>query len=78
MIIMPYEGFPAHKAGLKIGDEIIQVNGIDVKRKAYTDISKLLRGQANSSLKMMDASPDRVPSLPFAVPSSAVPSSKFQ
>ncbi len=53
MIIMPYEGFPAHKAGLKIGDEIIQVNGIDVKRKAYTDISKLLRGQANSSLKMV-------------------------
>ena len=53
MIIMPYEGFPAHKAGLKIGDEIIEVNGIDVKRKAYTDISKLLRGQANSSLKIV-------------------------
>ncbi len=53
MIIMPYEGFPAHKAGLRIGDEIIKVNGIDVKEKAYTDISKLLRGQANSSLKIV-------------------------
>lgn len=52
MIIMPYEGFPAHKAGLVIGDEIIKVNGIDVQQKAYTDISKLLRGQANSSLKI--------------------------
>ena len=50
MIIMPYEGFPAHDAGLRIGDEIITVDGIDVKEKAYTDISKLLRGQANSSL----------------------------
>jgi len=53
MVIMPYEGFPAHKAGLKIGDQIIKVNGIDVEDKAYTDISKLLRGQANSSIKIM-------------------------
>ncbi len=52
MIIMPYEGFPAHESGLKIGDEIISVDGISVKDKAYTDISKLLRGQANSTLKI--------------------------
>ena len=52
MIIMPYEGFPAHDAGLKIGDEIIMVDGINVKEKAYTDISKLLRGQANSKLNI--------------------------
>ena len=52
MIIMPYEGFPAHDAGLKIGDEIIMVDGINVKDKAYTDISKLLRGQANSKLSI--------------------------
>lgn len=52
MIIMPYEGFPAHEAGLKIGDEIIMVDGINVKEKEYTDISKLLRGQANSSLEI--------------------------
>jgi carboxyl-terminal processing protease len=52
MIIMPYEGFPAHDAGLKIGDEIINVDGIDVKEKEYTDISKLLRGQANSKLNI--------------------------
>lgn len=53
MIIMPYEGFPAHDAGLKIGDEIIRVDGIDVKDKEYTDISKLLRGQANSKLDIV-------------------------
>ena len=28
MIIMPYEGFPAHDAGLMIGDEIVMVDGI--------------------------------------------------
>lgn len=53
MIIMPYEGFPAHDAGLRIGDEIIRVDGIDVKDKEYTDISKLLRGQANSKLDIV-------------------------
>lgn len=52
MIIMPYEGFPAHTSGLRIGDEIITVDGISVKDKAYTDISKLLRGQANSKLNI--------------------------
>ena len=52
MIIMPYEGFPAHNAGLRIGDEIITVDDINVKEKAYTDISKLLRGQANSTLQI--------------------------
>jgi len=50
MIIMPNEGFPAHKSGLKIGDEIINVDGIDVRNKVYSDISKLLRGQANTNL----------------------------
>lgn len=52
MIIMPYEGFPAHESGLKIGDEIVTVDGINVKDKEYTDISKLLRGQANSKLNV--------------------------
>ena len=33
LIMMPYEGFPAHKSGLKIGDEILKVDGIDVTEK---------------------------------------------
>ncbi|MGI9541764.1 MAG: S41 family peptidase [Cyclobacteriaceae bacterium] len=52
MIIMPNEGFPAHKSGLKIGDEIIKVDGIDVQKKVYSDISKLLRSQANTKLSI--------------------------
>ena len=53
LVIMPYEGFPAHSAGLKIGDEILSVNGVDVSVKEYTDISKLLKGQANTDLKLL-------------------------
>jgi len=52
MILMPYEGFPAHKAGLQIGDEIISVDGVITTSKNSTDVSKLLRGQADTPLKI--------------------------
>ena len=52
IIVMPYLGFPAHDSGLKIGDEIIKVDGIDVVDKATSDISKLLKGQANTNLEL--------------------------
>jgi len=50
LIMMPYEGFPAHKSGLKIGDEILKVDGIDVTGKNTSEISQLLKGQANTKL----------------------------
>src|SRR5210317_2663862 len=52
LIMMPYEGFPAHKSGLKIGDEILKVDGIDVTDKNTSDISQLLKGQANTKLNV--------------------------
>jgi carboxyl-terminal processing protease len=52
LIMMPYEGFPAHKAGLKIGDEILKVDGIDVTNKNTSEISQLLKGQANTDLNV--------------------------
>ncbi len=50
VIIMPYVGFPAYKAGLQVGDEIIKVDGVDVENKNTSEISELLKGQANTSL----------------------------
>ncbi|OEK00016.1 peptidase S41 [Roseivirga sp. 4D4] len=51
MIVMPNEGFAAEKAGLKRGDEIISINGIDV-RQDYDKASLYLRGQASSKLTL--------------------------
>jgi carboxyl-terminal processing protease len=48
-----YEGYPAQKAGLLPGDEILTVNNINVDKKSSSDINKLLRGQANSLVKLM-------------------------
>jgi len=51
-IMMPYEGFPAYESGLKIGDELIQVDGVDVADKNTSEISKLLKGQANTEVSI--------------------------
>jgi carboxyl-terminal processing protease len=52
IVLMPYENYPAHTAGLKIGDEIIAIDGKIVDEKSTTDISKLLKGQAGTKLKL--------------------------
>lgn len=52
VIMMPYENFPAHKGGLLIGDEILSVDGVDSKGKNTSDISKMLRGQADTPVKV--------------------------
>lgn len=48
----PYEGFPAQKSGLKAGDKLVTVNGIDVNGKDPEEISKLLKGQSGTNLEI--------------------------
>lgn len=48
----PYEGFPADKAGLKPGDKFIEIDGKSVKGKKSGDISKVLKGQPNTEVKV--------------------------
>jgi len=50
IISEPYEGFPAHKAGLRAGDELIKINNVNVENKSTSDVSNLLKGQANAPL----------------------------
>ena len=51
MIVMPNKGFAADRAGLKRGDELISINGIDV-RNDYDKASQYLRGQSDSKLTL--------------------------
>lgn len=51
-IVLPYEGYAAHRAGLKIGDQILKINGVDLADKPSDQISKLLKGQSNSGIKL--------------------------
>ncbi|MEQ8556035.1 MAG: S41 family peptidase [Cyclobacteriaceae bacterium] len=51
-IVMPYEGYPAFKAGLKAGDQIIQINGIDISKRNSEERSRLLKGQSKSAITL--------------------------
>ena len=51
-VLMPYENYPANKAGLMIGDELLEIDGLSVGAKGTTDISKLLKGQAGTKIKL--------------------------
>jgi len=52
VISEPYEGFPAHKAGLKAGDEILEVNGESAKNKKVSDVSTILKGAPGTKVKL--------------------------
>jgi carboxyl-terminal processing protease len=52
LITMPFENFAAWKAGMKVGDEILKVNGIGVKGKDLDVVSNLLKGPVNSKIEV--------------------------
>ncbi len=49
----PYEGFPAQKSGLMAGDKILEINGVSAKGKTTEEVSKILKGQPNTSVTML-------------------------
>lgn len=48
----PYEGFPAFKAGLKAGDVLKKIDDQIIEGKSTSAISKFLKGQPGTSLKI--------------------------
>jgi carboxyl-terminal processing protease len=61
----PYENFPADKAGLIAGDKFVEIAGKSVKGKSTEDVSKVLKGQPNTSVKVLIERPGL--SKPFEV-----------
>lgn len=51
-IMEPYENFSAYNAGLRAGDEIVEVNGQNVVGKKTDEISSMLKGQAGTAIKL--------------------------
>ena len=52
-VVLPNESSPAAKAGLRVSDEILKIDDIDLKNKSYQDVNKLMIGQANNNVKMI-------------------------
>lgn len=53
VVAEPYEGYPAYKADLRAGDKIIEVNGVSAVGKKTDDLTKMLKGQSNTSVKLI-------------------------
>ena len=49
----PYEGYPAKKAGLMAGDKILEINGLSAQGKSTQEVSKILKGQPNTSVTLL-------------------------
>ena len=48
----PYYGWPAQKAGLIAGDVILEVNGVDCKKKNTQQVSEMLKGQPGTEVTL--------------------------
>jgi carboxyl-terminal processing protease len=51
-IVAPIEGTPAYKAGLKTGDKIISVDGVDISEYTPDKAAKLIRGKEGTTVKI--------------------------
>ncbi len=65
VITNPYVGFPAERAGLRVGDEIISVDGINVQGKPTTAVSALLKGKPKTEVEVVVKRPGQKENLKF-------------
>ena len=52
LITHPYKGFPANKAGLHVGDEILAIDGKSTSGKSTAQVSTMLKGQPGTTVAL--------------------------
>ncbi|MDQ2657584.1 MAG: S41 family peptidase [Bacteroidota bacterium] len=52
VITQPYEDFPAYTSGIRVGDEIIEIDGKSVQGKRTSEVSTLLKGQPRTEVEI--------------------------
>ncbi len=53
VVAEPYENFPAAKAGLKAGDKILEVNGVNAIKKDVSAVSDMLKGNPGTTVEVL-------------------------
>ena len=62
-----YENFPAHKAGLRAGDQVLTVNKQDAKGKDSEDLNQIMRGTPKSEVEVSVKRPGQSGILDFKI-----------
>jgi carboxyl-terminal processing protease len=52
VVTMIYEGYPAAKNGLKVGDEILKMDDLDLSKLSMEEANHLMRGQIGTIVKL--------------------------
>jgi carboxyl-terminal processing protease len=53
VVTHPYAGFAANRAGVRVGDEFLEVDGQDVRGKTSSEVSALLKGKPRTDVKLV-------------------------
>lgn len=67
VVAEPYYNFPAHKAGLRAGDKIIEINGVSAKGRTVSEVSSLLKGFPNTKINLVVLRPPDDNKLTFEI-----------
>ncbi len=51
-VVAPIEGTPAHKAGLRTGDKIVSVDGVDISGYTADKAASLIRGEEGTQVRI--------------------------
>lgn len=52
VVSMVYEEYPAFKNGLKIGDEVLKMDGVDLSKLTMEEANQLMKGQVGTPVKL--------------------------
>lgn len=52
VVTMVYEEYPAFKNGLKIGDEVLKMDGVELSKLTLDEANQLMRGQVGTPVKL--------------------------
>jgi carboxyl-terminal processing protease len=73
VVMSPYVGSPAYKAGIRPGDMIEKINDVSVVGKTTTEIADLLRGARGTTVKITMSREGYADPLVFAVTRDEIP-----
>jgi carboxyl-terminal processing protease len=67
VITHPYKNFPAYRSGIKVGDEIISIDGKNVQGKSTSEISSMLKGQPRTDVEVKLRRPGKKDDIVFKI-----------